>query len=800
MALILWVSLQSVFVPEMLAGSYTHSITFDPSLLSISKSNFDGITYSEITYGDLISNDEVGHPKLPNNVVLVSVPNNSSGYKITSSGIISSTQTLSAPILPQIEDVQYGSDYVPVPTPDAAIYNSSLYYPTSYARIVGEQLIGGFNKVVAIDISPCRYAPKSGALRMYSKVTFTLSWTDGTAPAANIHVPTFEDRVTRRISELEARVVNPSSVRANANLVKDYFLPSQDKLGCEDDWFYLIVTTSKLAPAFERLAALRRMKGYPSHIITIEEVLANPKYKDGDLVSNVNDDAGKLRAFLTDAYVNHGTEYVLLAGRYPEMPVRTYERPESKKDPLTNKYITVYDTTTTDLYFGELTSCWVLDEKNSMTNMDKINYSRELHTGRLNCSTIDEVNIYIDKLITYEFDPGKGDPSYLGNAFVTISHQMEYEYDRYSKVYKKFFDNIEEHRQYSMNTPTPEEIISALNQDNWGFVDFRGHGRPEGISMNDNTWKSTDSEKFHYEALLALDGEDKKHTWNNQGRGRGLDLWGNKNFPNWSHSMSCSVNPLINYDEEPYTFAESYVLGENYGGIAFYGNTGPGYIGPSDKLQSIFFDEFYKVLSEKNHLPLVSYIGVLAENSFYIGGTTDKKLILHHTLQGDPLAQLWFKIPEYIEISDGEITSSIDNLIIGRVDLQSGVCSQEYGPNSNNLSVWNRTNSTNVLLGISSIPVILPTYILGPVRLASPHTVNMGDLIIGDSNASRTTLSWESNQKLQSFGNVSLANVLIQKEAIPEVQSSVLQISSESIELNEGTEIEAGAEVIFSVL
>lgn len=64
--------------------------------------------------------------------------------------------------------------------------------------------------------------------------------------------------------------------------------------------------------------AWKKRKGISIDLVTIEDI---KNAYTGDLISGINDDAGKLRQFLSDAYQN-GCEYVLLGGDINILPIR----------------------------------------------------------------------------------------------------------------------------------------------------------------------------------------------------------------------------------------------------------------------------------------------------------------------------------------------------------------------------------------------------------------------------------------------------------------------------------------------
>ena len=171
-----------------------------------------------------------------------------------------------------------------------------------------------------------------------------------------------------------------------------------DCLGFE----YVIVTSEALAPAFEALVDWKRRKGLDAGIVTMEYIREN---YNGDEISGIYDDAGKLRQFLYESYLR-GTVYVLLGGDKDVVPIR---------------YGYDYgDMIPTDLYFADFNGNWNFDDDEiyGETNQDDIDYMQEVYIGRILCSNTHEVKNWVDKAMIYEKNPGLGDFSYLKKSFI----------------------------------------------------------------------------------------------------------------------------------------------------------------------------------------------------------------------------------------------------------------------------------------------------------------------------------------------------------------------------------------------
>ncbi|MHC4601580.1 MAG: C25 family cysteine peptidase, partial [Planctomycetota bacterium] len=81
------------------------------------------------------------------------------------------------------------------------------------------------------------------------------------------------------------------------------------------DMPYVIVTTQKLAPPFQPLAAWKTKFGLPAQVVTVEAIAYDPRNAGTDL-------AEKVRSFLRRAHENWNTRWVLLGGHVTEVPSR----------------------------------------------------------------------------------------------------------------------------------------------------------------------------------------------------------------------------------------------------------------------------------------------------------------------------------------------------------------------------------------------------------------------------------------------------------------------------------------------
>jgi hypothetical protein len=149
---------------------------------------------------------------------------------------------------------------------------------------------------------------------------------------------------------------------------------------------YVIITTTALASSYERLANWRTARGTPTVVRTTEWIEQN--YRHGSDVQET------IRTFIRDAYEKWSTTYFLLGGDTSEIPPRYL-------------YTTYYYGGTlipADIYFEGLDGTWNEDHDDVFGEnpVDVPDVYTEVHVNRLPTSTAADVDLMIDKILSYE--------------------------------------------------------------------------------------------------------------------------------------------------------------------------------------------------------------------------------------------------------------------------------------------------------------------------------------------------------------------------------------------------------------
>ena len=298
-------------------------------------------------------------------------------------------------------------DLVVETEPDREIYNSSAPYPGRFYSEVSTQFFRGY-KILILNIYPVQYIPAHGKVSYYPNMRLKVT----TTPAG----PSYARRAPCRnsfkdISHVKKLIDNPSII--------DFYAEETPLIGetgitgvtteaaissvTPGDYEYVIITSATLESTFQDLADYKYSRGITAIVVTVEWIYAN---YDGTRPDGGSDNQTRIRNFISDAYTNWGTDYVLLGGDgdgnggaiiphrgvYGEVPQGIYP-------PVID-----YDIPS-DLYYGALDGTWDYDGDGIYGEDDdgdlggEVDLFAEVYIGRIPCDTIAEATNHILKII-----------------------------------------------------------------------------------------------------------------------------------------------------------------------------------------------------------------------------------------------------------------------------------------------------------------------------------------------------------------------------------------------------------------
>lgn len=408
---------------------------------------------------------------------------------------------------------------------------------------------------------------------------------------------------TSRSDAIKQYVLNPEDITIEQPI------RSREMLG------YVIITNTTLDTVFQRLADWKTKKGIPAAVRTTNWIYANYSGEDN---------AARIRNYLK-TLPDSSTEYVLLGGDTQVIPCRFAYAMVCSAGIWPGRE----DTMPADLYFGDLDNNWDLDGDGSYGEVeDSVNLYPDLHVGRAPVFSIQEAQNFVDKVLTYEKNP---DLSYLEKAVFAADILWSNPYTDQG-IHK---NKIEEESfppgftitklYHSQGTLTPSAVKNALRLGQ-GLFNHDGHGWIDVMSAGTAYLYDTD-----------------------------FDTLTNDPYYGICASIGCWTTA---FDFE--CIAESFVNGQNGGGVAFIGNSSYGWGSPgnpgfgySDRFDSRIF---YSLLVEDNfHLgPAMSLAKV-----HFIPYSHEENVYRWHQYQlnllGDPEMPVWTATPDTLLVSNPQV-------------------------------------------------------------------------------------------------------------------------------------------------
>ncbi len=607
-----------------LHAAITQSFSFSRTDISASVVTLEGNTYHNIAYSGAENGGVPGAPDLPCKYVYVPVPKNATNFSVSyTTGTIQNiylTYDVS-PVMQEIPTDGSSSDELAY-IKDSTIYENSNYFPSSVVQIAGEEFRNGDEHYVLIAINPFRYTPLQKKLQLFKSIRVTLNYDENTVANRDL-MPV--EKYTSDQSFQPFSIIGADSIWNG---------PAESAFAkARTSEYVIIADSSSLKKPLRRIAALKNQKGYNVGIVTVNEIKELPGVQDGDVIvknngtrSVINDDAGKIRAYLREAYKYGSTKYVLLAG--DSIPYR-----KTTKD------------VPTDWYYCDLNTDW---------NTIKYDFSPELYVGRIFVSDDKQVKNYSDKLLRYELNPGDGDREYLQKAFYAQTENIleHHEAEIVGEVMNLIIpDTTLMNGDLANYYPKGQDLIQELNRG-YGYVSLHFHGSPvsyrlasyNNTSINIRLW-AKDSERLLENSIF----DQNNH----------LGLLTNKKHPNVVYSIACesaSYDKPHPFEDMTMSVAKAFTSGYSLGGsVAYLGNTRNGYVTSSAKLER----EFAKVLD--SGITTVGEAEALSRHNY----KSSQHLRFTHNLIGDPEFKLWTTAPEEFEgitISRGNNYISISGL------------------------------------------------------------------------------------------------------------------------------------------
>lgn len=331
---------------------------------------------------------------------------------------------------------------------------------------------GGFT-LASIAVTPVVYDQTNSSLYYYDGIEFDLQLQPNTSEDA---LPVVDERLW---NELAALVVNPEAL-ATYQIVA----PSST-----DNYEYLVITNSNLASEFVPLVQDKMARGITARLVTTEWIAQNYSGTEtGDL-------ADRIREFIRDSYLQHGTRWVLLAGDSEIIPARGVHVSVGN---------VVDSSLATDMYYACLDGPWNRDRDNLWgeatdgLNGNDIDLVPEVIVGRAPVSTAAEARNFVVKTLAYTNleHPNLTSVLLLGEQLDSITQgSTSNEIIRQQAIPPDW--NVTTLYDTASQTWTTSQVVTALNSSP-NIVHHLGHANSSYVARMTTSQVATLTNAFPY--------------------------------------------------------------------------------------------------------------------------------------------------------------------------------------------------------------------------------------------------------------------------------------------------------------
>jgi PKD repeat protein len=301
-------------------------------------------------------------------------------------------------------------------------YNFSVPYPTTSYSLIGKSDFLGYS-ILEFNLYPVYYIKNSGEIYYYENMTVTIITNESGAVS-----PLFRG--------LEVDKMDMHKLVDDFSMEDTYVsYPTHSHSSIVDpseSYDYVIITVNRFInaphfpPGFRKWYAFQDLADYKNdtgvinaNIVTVNEIENDPYYwgSNSSSLDDCNDTQSQIRNFISDAYYNWETRYVLLGGDTFFVPVRK----------LFYTIQGVFEINgivncSSDLYY----SCIYGPFNNNNDNYwgrfgdgeggGEVNLMPAVWVGRACVTTLREVNNFVNKTLTYE--KTKDNDPYLENILL----------------------------------------------------------------------------------------------------------------------------------------------------------------------------------------------------------------------------------------------------------------------------------------------------------------------------------------------------------------------------------------------
>ena len=597
--------------------------------------------------------DEPGMPQIPYCVKTFLIPVNAQPV-IQVKYVNRKLQKKDVLLYPVQPPIPIGESILSWVEPNSDIYNSSNPFPGKYAEIVSDRMDFGYH-LVTVRFYPIEYIPKQRELYTCDiAYSLTFSMAKKLASTSIIEKQSEylsqldEDYIRSIIDNKEMLSEITPNIKAsfrkgrlgamvdaaekNVNSDVDNYLPE-----------YLIITNEALKDKFRILADWKTKKGIPAIIETVEEISAT--YAGSDIQE-------KIRNYLVDVKRNYGSMFVLLGGDTNIIPARVKKSRYSK-----NK-----DWVAVDFYYTCVDNGnWNKNGNNIYYEADKIDFEDSkdwgvsFKLGRAPVETLEEAEIFVNKVIHYEKADLNIDYSYINNsvaadAFISKNENTGYLSNEKRSEIASFYSETNLNRWLIYDHYNCKSNIATCSNKHSVYEDQSGKGEElNKVHFVSALQNGGNSGLNHFHLVYHMDHSSPEGMGtSSKDKNESISNWDVDNLNNgyyYQIVMSGGCSPA---DITKDCIAEHFINNPQGGAVAFIGNADTGWANEHVHLGQ-FLSELYKTSANATNRYDLSILHQKALENIKYKNLKLANCALH--LLGDPEMQVWSDVPKTMNVT-----------------------------------------------------------------------------------------------------------------------------------------------------
>jgi len=371
------------------------------------------------------------------------------------------TETMILPVEADIETIQVDIDF------DQIIPLNAMIEPAREPIIDGSESNG--------------FVPPN--MNIYSSMNPYPSYTYDVSRKIGLHEETLVQYVTIHTYPVQyypalQMIHAASDVQINV----DYTLP-ETTTATVDEFDLLILTPSDFSDAIEPLVTHKNAHNMKTYQVTLEDVY--------DLMTAARDEAEAIKLFIKQEIETKGITYVLLIGGHIGqsndwyLPVRYASSPSEEAYLSDLYYADIYKIEEEEMVFED----WDSDGDGKFAefgfNGDRIDGCPDVYVGRLACRSLSDVELMIQKIITYEEEPA--DESWFKNMLLVggdtyPESPIAFEVEIDTNLSASYMTGFTFNRLWaSLGTLTGQADFEEAFSEGAGFVHMAGHANPASL-------------------------------------------------------------------------------------------------------------------------------------------------------------------------------------------------------------------------------------------------------------------------------------------------------------------------------